>query len=63
MFLQMYGAGSRNAIDGHQIKTTLPYIRIDIPVVVVFQALGLTNDRDVISHIVYDFQDSEMMER
>jgi DNA-directed RNA polymerase II subunit RPB2 len=65
MFLQMYGVGARNAIDGHQIRSTLPYIRsgVDIPVVVIFRALGLTADKDIIEHIVYDFEDSEMMER
>jgi len=63
MFLQMYGSGARNAIDGHQIRSTLPYIRIDIPVVIIFRALGLNADRDIIEHIVYDFTDTEMMER
>lgn len=63
MFLQMYGAGSRNTIDGHQIRSTLPYIRTDIPVVVIFRALGFISDKDIIGHIVYDFQDVEMMER
>ncbi len=63
MFLQMYGVGARNAIDGHQIRSTLPYIRVDIPVVVIFRALGMNADKDIIEHIVYDFGDSEMMER
>lgn len=45
MFLQMYGTGARNAIDGHQIRSTLPYIRTDIPVVVIFRALGLNADK------------------
>eukprot|EP00605_Chrysophyceae_sp_TOSAG23-4_P000632 GSChrysophyteH1.ASY1.ANO1.713.1 assembled CDS len=63
MFLQMYGVGARNAIDGHQIRSTLPYIRVDIPVVVIFRALGLNADKDILEHIVYDFGDTEMMER
>ena len=63
MFLQMYGTGARNAIDGHQIRSTLPYIRTDIPVVVIFRALGLNADKEIIEHIVYDFNDTEMMER
>ena len=63
LFLQMYGAGARNAIDGHQIRSTLPYIRIDIPVVIIFRALGLNADKDIIEYIVYDFADTEMMER
>lgn len=63
IFLQMYGTGARNAIDGHQIRSTLPYIRTDIPVVIIFRALGLNADKDIIEHIVYDFSDTEMMER
>ena len=63
MFLQMYGAGSKNAIDGHQIRSTLPYIRTDIPVVIIFRALGFISDKDIIGHIVYDLDDTEMMER
>ena len=46
-----------------QIRSTLPYIRTDIPVVVIFRALGLHADKDIIEHIVYDFEDAEMMER
>jgi DNA-directed RNA polymerase II subunit RPB2 len=63
MWLQMYGQGAKNAIDGHQIRSTLPYIRIDIPIVIVFRALGLNSDKDIIEHIVYDMEDAEMMER
>ena len=59
----MYGKGPDSSIDSHQIRCTLPYIRTDIPVVIVFRALGFTSDRDIIEHIVYDFSDSEMMER
>lgn len=59
----MYGKGPDDSIDSHQIRCTLPYIRTDIPVVIVFRALGFTADRDIIEHIVYDFADSEMMER
>lgn len=61
MFLQMYGAGSRDAIDGHQIRTTLPYIRVDIPIVIVFRALGFIADKDILELIVYDFNDAVRM--
>lgn len=63
MFLQMYGSAGRNSIDGHQIRSTLPYIRVDVPIVIVFRALGFIADKDIIEHIVYDFHDAEMMER
>jgi DNA-directed RNA polymerase II subunit RPB2 len=61
--MQMYTAGMAESIDGHQIRATLPYIREDIPVAVIFRALGFTSDRALLEHIVYDFADVEMMER
>jgi hypothetical protein len=41
----MYTNGPRGAIDGQQIRSTLPYIKTDIPVVVIFRALGFVSDR------------------
>lgn len=44
------------------IKATVPYIRADIPIWVVFRALAITSDRDILEHICYDMQDSQMLE-
>eukprot|EP00123_Amoebidium_parasiticum_P018024 comp24071_c0_seq1/m.43307 comp24071_c0_seq1/g.43307 ORF comp24071_c0_seq1/g.43307 comp24071_c0_seq1/m.43307 type:complete len:1218 (-) comp24071_c0_seq1:728-4381(-) len=55
------GTGSRNTL-GQTIQATLPYIRQDIPIVVTFRAMGFVADRDILEHIVYDFNDMEMME-
>ena len=63
MQMQMHKSGGKLAIDGHQITCSLPYIRKTIPVVIVFRALGFISDKDIIEHIVYDFQDLDMMER
>jgi DNA-directed RNA polymerase II subunit RPB2 len=63
MYLLMYGGGNRGSIDGHQIRCNMPYIRTEIPIVIVFRALGFISDKDIISHVVYDFHDQEMMER
>jgi len=40
----------------------LPYIKQEIPVMIVFRALGFVADRDILDHIIYDFNDPEMME-
>jgi DNA-directed RNA polymerase II subunit RPB2 len=45
------------------IRTTLPYIREDVPVIIVFRALGFIQDREIVERIVYDFSDSEMMRK
>lgn len=50
-------------INGGQIRAQLPYIRTDVPVVLVFRALGYTNDKAILEHIVYDFTDTDMMEK
>ena len=47
---------------GAVIRASLPYIRKDIPILVVFRAMGFVADRDILEHIVYDFRDKKMME-
>lgn len=47
---------------GQRIICILPYIRQEIPVIIVFRALGFVSDRDILEHIIYDFDDPEMME-
>ena len=62
LYLQMYHKGGRGSIEGNQIRATLPYIRVDVPVVIIFRALGTTDDRSIIEHVVYDLMDGEMMD-
>eukprot|EP00842_Homolaphlyctis_polyrhiza_P001918 jgi/Hompol1/2727/HPOL_003044-RA len=47
---------------GQPIRTSLPYIKTDIPIMVVFRALGVLADRDILEHICYDFNDHQMLE-
>ncbi|GME95795.1 unnamed protein product [Ambrosiozyma monospora] len=47
---------------GRSIKTTLPYIKADIPIVIVFRALGVIEDGDILQHICYDDTDWQMLE-
>ncbi|BGP69929.1 DNA-dependent RNA polymerase II [Rhodotorula toruloides] len=47
---------------GQTIKSTIPYIRADIPIVVVFRALDLIPDRDILDRICYDRNDTELFE-
>lgn len=39
-----------------------PFLFQEIPVMIVFRALGFVSDRDILEHIIYDFDDPEMME-
>mmetsp|Transcript_14538 Transcript_14538/g.43946 ORF Transcript_14538/g.43946 Transcript_14538/m.43946 type:complete len:1179 (+) Transcript_14538:450-3986(+) len=53
---------------GQCIRTTLPYIRSDVPILIVFKALGLVADKEALAHIVYNLDgghgavDTQMVE-
>lgn len=40
----------------------LPYIKADVPMAIVFRALGIVSDEDILNHIVYDRNDTQMLE-
>lgn len=44
-----------------QILCTVPYIRIEIPLIIVLRALGFVADKDILEIIVYDFRDTAML--
>ncbi|AFZ81227.1 DNA-directed RNA polymerase II subunit, putative [Theileria equi strain WA] len=52
--------GSRFKSHG-QLVATIPYLRADIPVPILFRALGCVADRDILQRIVYDFEDKQML--
>ncbi|KAK6462129.1 hypothetical protein DFJ63DRAFT_143805 [Scheffersomyces coipomensis] len=49
-------------VQGRTVKATLPYIKEDIPIVIVFRALGIVPDGDILEHICYDANDWQMLE-
>ncbi|KAL4423802.1 hypothetical protein ABPG75_001103 [Micractinium tetrahymenae] len=53
-------AGQKGA--GQCIRASIPYVRADIPILIIFRALGFVADKDILEHIVYDFGDTAMME-
>lgn len=62
MAIKMLSRAGVKGGDGQALRATLPYVRSDLPILVVFRALGFVADRDILEHIVYDFADTEMME-
>jgi len=46
---------------GQVIQANIPYIRQDIPIVIIFRALGFVADRDILDHICYDHSDAALM--
>ncbi|PWA42188.1 RNA polymerase II second largest subunit [Artemisia annua] len=63
MFVRMLTRTSaKGGSSGQYIRATLPYIRTEIPIIIVFQALGFVADKHILGHIFYDFADTQMME-
>mmetsp|Transcript_8656 Transcript_8656/g.25884 ORF Transcript_8656/g.25884 Transcript_8656/m.25884 type:complete len:344 (-) Transcript_8656:2933-3964(-) len=40
IYMQMYNKAGRGNSQGNQIRVTMPYVRAEIPVIIVFRALG-----------------------
>ncbi|KAJ7786518.1 DNA-dependent RNA polymerase II second largest subunit [Mycena metata] len=59
--VKMFHRGSERS-QGNVMKATIPYIKVDIPIWVVFRALSVISDRDILEHICYDMQDAQMIE-
>lgn len=55
-------AAASGTQNGGQIRVVMPYVLAPIPAVIAFRALGLTNDKQVLSHVVYDGRDNDMVE-
>lgn len=59
--LRLLNKGSGKGTGG-TIRVTIPYIRQEVPIIVLFRALGLVADKDILEHIVYNLDDVEMMD-
>lgn len=49
-------------ISGPALRVTIPYINQEIPIVILFRALGFVADKVILEHICYDFEDKPMLE-
>ena len=47
---------------GQVIRARIPYIKKDIPIMIVFRALGFVADRDILDHILFEESDTSMLE-
>ena len=63
MQIKLYakGEGAKGGF-GQTIKCTLPYVKSEIPIVVVFRALGIVSDEDILNHVCYERNDTQMLE-
>jgi DNA-directed RNA polymerase II subunit RPB2 len=47
---------------GQVIRAKIPYIKKDISIVILFRALGFVADRDILDHIMFDYNDTSIVE-
>ena len=57
----LVGTGGKRA-PGPFAYATLPYIKADVPMAIVFRALGVVSDEEILGHVVYDRTDTQMLE-
>ncbi len=66
MSVQQYRKGDTKYKDsssvGGQLRARIPKVNQDIPVVLLFRAMGFHSDRQVVAHVAYDLSDTEMVE-
>ncbi|KAG0637000.1 hypothetical protein HOY80DRAFT_1052907 [Tuber brumale] len=62
MQIKLFSKGEARGGYNATIKSTLPYIKSDIPIVIVFRALGVVSDEDILNHVCYDRNDTQMLE-
>ena len=53
---------SKSGIYGKTIKITVPHIKQDIPLFIIFKALGLESDKEIIQSIINDIDNPENIE-
>ncbi|KAJ7388035.1 DNA-directed RNA polymerase II subunit RPB2 [Desmophyllum pertusum] len=65
MWVSMLAKGSREVARVPLVSGLLVLCHTSdrrFPIMIVFRALGFVADRDILEHIIYDFDDPEMME-
>lgn len=63
MEVRLYPKSGGGAAAGAAIRVKIPKIKVDIPVVIVFRALGIVADRDILNTICFDPNDNGILER
>jgi len=51
-----------SSITSNVFRTSLPYVKQKIPIIIVFRALGYARDQNILELICYDFGDKQMLE-
>jgi len=57
-----HSRGQQSGFFGQPIYASITYIKNEIPIAVLFRALGLRSDKSILEHICYDTKDKAIME-
>jgi DNA-directed RNA polymerase II subunit RPB2 len=57
--VKIQNKGEKKDNIGSVIKAKIPYIKDDIPIIILFRALGFVADRDILDHILLDNKDGD----
>lgn len=60
--IKMLSKNEKKSNYGQAIRCRMPYIKKDIPVGILFRALGFVSDKDILEHIIYDISDKQKIE-
>ena len=52
---------ARENIYGRCLRVTLPHVKVDVPLFVMFRALGIISDKAIISYILYDMNKEDKL--
>lgn len=53
---------ARTGSVGQVVRVSVPWVKTEIPLVIFFRALGVVSDEDILNHICYDQNDTQMLE-
>ncbi|KAF2090959.1 DNA-directed RNA polymerase II polypeptide [Saccharata proteae CBS 121410] len=61
--LQLYTKPKFAQGNGPALYGILPYVKEPIPIAIIFRALGVVGDQDILNHICYTNDDTQMLEQ
>ena len=62
MSIKLHTKRDEKKSSGASIRATLPYVKEEVPIAIVFRALSIVSDEDILSHTCFDRNDTQMME-
>ena len=61
-YLKITDKSNSKKMSGKLITAKIPYVKDDIPISILFRALGVETDKDIMDYIVYDKKDNTLKE-